>query len=440
MKKLFFICTIFIVACSVEEDLYDNEKSQITVNQDKIKQTSRSNNSGKNVNKFYSVDLKVEGEGEIKMSVVETGMAISVLSGKNKSSGNSIKAIDNLKPNDSSFINGTKIKLEAIPKYDFIKFEEWSGDISGMENPVFVTIDNQKNIKGKFVNKHIYLADNGKTIKARETAQIGDKGIINGEVYTIVDETTLREMVKNNEDVTKVVTTKVTDMNFLFYKSEGDWEKYNDFNQNISSWDVSNVKKMYYMFFNCDEFDQDLSDWDVSNVDDMHFMFHGAKKFNSPLNSWNTSKLNRTSAMFLHCLSFDQPLDNWDVSNVTNFSAMFQGSNFNHDISNWDMSNATNIVDMFANTRFNYDVNSWDVSNVEYMWGVFHATTEFNQPLDNWDVSNVIEMGAMFSSSKKFNQDISSWCVSKITEEPSNFSVYSQLENTYKPVWGTCPD
>ena len=33
------------------------------------------------------------------MSVVETGMAISVLSGKNKSSGNSIKAIDNLKPN-----------------------------------------------------------------------------------------------------------------------------------------------------------------------------------------------------------------------------------------------------------------------------------------------------------------------------------------------------
>ena len=83
MKKLFFICTIFIVACSVEEDLYDNEKSQITVNQDKIKQTSRSNNSGKNVNTFYSVDLKVEGEGEIKMSVVETGMAISVLSGKN---------------------------------------------------------------------------------------------------------------------------------------------------------------------------------------------------------------------------------------------------------------------------------------------------------------------------------------------------------------------
>ena len=101
IKNLFFICTIFIVACSVEEDLYDNEQSQITVNQDKIKQTSRSNNSGKNVNTFYSVDLKVEGEGEIKMSVVETGMAISVLSGKNKSSGNSIKAIDNLKPNDS---------------------------------------------------------------------------------------------------------------------------------------------------------------------------------------------------------------------------------------------------------------------------------------------------------------------------------------------------
>ena len=310
----------------------------------------------------------------------------------------------------------------------------------------------------------IYLDENGITIKAKDWAEVGDVGVLNNIEYIVVDETLLREMVANNEDVSKVVTTRVTDMNFLFYKSEGDWQQTSDFNQDISSWDVSNVTKMYYMFFNNHEFDQNLSYWDVSNVDDMHFMFYGAKKFNSPLNTWNTSKLTRTSAMFLHCINFDQPLDNWDVSNVTNFSAMFQGSNFNQDISNWNMSNAVNIVDMFANTRFNYNINSWDVSKVEYMWGVFHATKEFNQPLDNWDVSNVVDMGAMFSFSKKFNQDISSWntknvvsmrqmfeystafnqdltlwCVPNITSKPTNFNVGSILTENNSPIWGTCP-
>ena len=35
---------------------------------------------------------------------------------------------------------------------------------------------------------------------------------INGVTYTVVDEAMLRAMVANEEDVTKVVTTKVTNM------------------------------------------------------------------------------------------------------------------------------------------------------------------------------------------------------------------------------------
>ena len=50
----------------------------------------------------------------------------------------------------------------------------------------------------------------------------------------------LRDMIQNEEDVTRVCTTKVTDMNELFY--------YTDYNQDISSWDVSNVTKMRNMF------------------------------------------------------------------------------------------------------------------------------------------------------------------------------------------------
>ena len=39
-----------------------------------------------------------------------------------------------------------------------------------------------------------------------------------------------------------------------------------DFNQDISSWNVSNVIHMAGMFLNAVEFNQDLSNWSVGNV------------------------------------------------------------------------------------------------------------------------------------------------------------------------------
>ena len=62
----------------------------------------------------------------------------------------------------------------------------------------------------------IYLDTNGVTIKAYDWSEVGDKGIIDGVEYTVVDEATLRQMVANDEDVTKVVTTKITDISSLF--------------------------------------------------------------------------------------------------------------------------------------------------------------------------------------------------------------------------------
>ena len=38
------------------------------------------------------------------------------------------------------------------------------------------------------------------------------------------------------------------------------------FNQDISKWDVSNVRYMDSMFFGCNAFNQDISKWDVSKV------------------------------------------------------------------------------------------------------------------------------------------------------------------------------
>ena len=64
--------------------------------------------------------------------------------------------------------------------------------------------------------------------------------MIDGVTYTVVDEAMLRAMVANEEDVTKVVTTKVTDMYGMFAGTS--------FNQPIGNWDVSNVTNMAYMF------------------------------------------------------------------------------------------------------------------------------------------------------------------------------------------------
>ncbi|HHP0319315.1 TPA: BspA family leucine-rich repeat surface protein, partial [Campylobacter jejuni] len=55
-------------------------------------------------------------------------------------------------------------------------------------------------------------------------------------------------------------TSNITDMSYLFANSDR-----TDFS-GIEKWEVSNVEDMSYMFAGCKTFNQDLSSWDVSNV------------------------------------------------------------------------------------------------------------------------------------------------------------------------------
>ncbi len=257
----------------------------------------------------------------------------------------------------------------------------------------------------------IYLDVNGVTIKCYEWGKIGVKGVINGVIYTVVNETMLREMVRDGEDVTKVCTTKVTDMNGLFSSSP--------FNQDISSWDVSNVTNMSYMFFGS-LFNQDIGTWDVSNVTDMNSMFN-LSQFNQDIGSWDVSKVTNMSSMFsshnmfnVDPVPFNQDIGSWDVSNVTNMSSMFSGSLFNQDIGTWDVGNVTNMSFMFSGSLFNQDIGSWDTSNVTNMSFMFSGSL-FNQDIGTWDVSNVTNMSFMFSGSL-FNQDLGGWIVDNVID------------------------
>tara|TARA_Y100000385_G_scaffold102653_1_gene106088 strand:- start:398 stop:1261 length:864 start_codon:yes stop_codon:yes gene_type:complete len=185
-----------------------------------------------------------------------------------------------------------------------------------------------------------------KTIKCQEDVKVGSFIEVDGESYKVVDEIMLREMIRNNNDVTYVCTSKITDMAGMCSGSSGN----STFNQPIGNWDVSNVTNMGSMFFGNSTFNQPIGKWDVSSVTNMGYMFYAATAFNQPIGAWDVSNVTDMGAMFtgpgipkigeeaataILVNSFNQDISSWDVSNVTDMYGMFDHSDFNGDLSKW---------------------------------------------------------------------------------------------------------
>ena len=154
-----------------------------------------------------------------------------------------------------------------------------------------------------------------------------------------------------------------------------------------------------------------------------------------------TTFVNNMSDLFKDNSSFNSDINFWDTSNVTTMNSVFENATaFNQDIGNWDTSSVTDMVGMFYEaSSFNQDIGNWNTSSVTDMVGMFYEATSFNKDIGSWDTSKVTSMERMFWAAEAFNQDLSGWCVSKINTEPSNFSEFSSLIQSFKPVWGTCP-
>ena len=95
------------------------------------------------------------------------------------------------------------------------------------------------------------------------------------------------------------------------------------FNQNISSWDVSNVTDMGGMFCNAQSFNQPIGNWDVSNVTRMNSMFGDADAFNQLIGDWDVYVV-VTEYEWHQCFLYryvisTKILSNWDVSNVDEY-------------------------------------------------------------------------------------------------------------------------
>ena len=159
----------------------------------------------------------------------------------------------------------------------------------------------------------------------------------------------------------------------------------------------------------------------------------------------NEYELNGVSYTVVDDSTIDAQIANANVNLCTTFvnnmSELFKdNSSFNSDINFWDTSSVTDMSSMFYEaSSFNQDIGNWNTSSVTDMVGMFYEASSFNQDIGSWDTSKVTSMERMFWAAEAFNQDLSGWCVSKINTEPSNFSEFSSLIQSFKPIWGACP-
>ena len=198
--------------------------------------------------------------------------------------------------------------------------------------------------------------------------------------------TSTQRMFFNAPNVESVVKPPATleNMSMMFNMAR-------KFNDDVSHWDVSNVKDMSYMFNEAVVFDSDLSKWDVSKVENMQQLFWRALKFNGDISTWDTGNVKNMRGMFNYANEMTSDLSKWDTGNVTDMYQMFtQAPKFDSDISRWNTENVTTMYQMFAYApKFNADISGWKTPKVTDMTGMFQSATSFAQNLSGWDVPQV---------------------------------------------------
>ena len=170
---------------------------------------------------------------------------------------------------------------------------------------------------------------------------------------------------------------------------------------------LSQVKSMSSMFNRATNFNQDISSWDVSNVEDMSQLFRDARSFNQDISSWNVSNVKNMVQMFDGAINFNQDISSWDISNVESLAGTFtDAQSFNQDISSWDFSKI-NYLALYNAHSFNQDLSSIDFSNMKEinMKGTNISTENYDKLLLSWINGNiqknfVVDMGNIQYSKK----------------------------------------
>ncbi|MCH1548191.1 MAG: hypothetical protein L7S44_06520, partial [Flavobacteriaceae bacterium] len=107
---------------------------------------------GNFVKKKYPLNIEIQGQGTVDEKIIKQGIA-------------------------TDYNSGTVVELTAIPK-DGWEFKEWTGDLSGTENPINITIDKAKTVKAIFGGNPIFYIDNGESQIGINYALMDNQNII----------------------------------------------------------------------------------------------------------------------------------------------------------------------------------------------------------------------------------------------------------------------
>ena len=315
-----------------------------------------------------------------------------------------------------------------------------------------------------------------------------------------LDNTVLDNSFNNSTTLTKLSIEQLNNgglssMNYTFKDSS-----LNPSIADITNWTVDNITSMIGLFQDA-LFNQNISTWNVSNVVDMSKMFAGATSFNQDISIWNVSKVTSMVSMFAnttfvnnnnnivtgtehgnilgieHWNRYDL-YDNLVIDNIFNGNTFIKlseaikrytdivapplwyyqysttqsvldqlnylgGPNNNiyilHNIykqldtsfNNIKITHVTNFRFWFYQSNFNEPLNNWanDFNSSPINMQSMFADSSFNQDISNWNVSSVTYMESMFNGATAFNQDIGNWNVSSVHSMEfmfANTSVFNQ--------------
>jgi len=112
-------------------------------------------------------------------------------------------------------------------------------------------------------------------------------------------------------------------------------------NVDLNIINTSNIENFNEIFHTKNQFEGDVSEWDVSNGKSFNYMFSNCYKFNINLFKWDVSNGTGFAGTFMNCINFNSDLSYWDVSNGVNFERMFYNcKSFDADLSNWNTLSA----------------------------------------------------------------------------------------------------
>lgn len=219
----------------------------------------------------------------------------------------------------------------------------------------------------------------------------------------------------------------------------------------LSSWDLSSVAQIGYMFANCTGITSvNLNSLSTNAIaSDGVFlganstttvtlpvgfrptvfrnMFSNANSLTDIVNveTWNLSSAVRGD-YWLQNTTVQPNISGWTIPpTFTILKGIFAYCQINVDVSGWDVSNVQDFSELCAvNSAFNQDISGWNMASAINLDAAFTSATSFNQPIGSWNVSNVTSMNQLFQSANAFDQDLSTWNTSNVTTMRQMFLTY----------------